>query len=368
MLTKADDYPIHQTPDPIAYAGTDRNFYDRYFFNGYSHDGEHFFAAAMGIYPHLNIMDASFCVVHAGVQHNLRASKVMHSERIDTNVAPISVQVVEPLQVLRVVVDENDHGISADLTYTARTLPIEEPRFTHRIGPRTMMDYTRLTQNGTWQGWYQVDGIRIEVTPDKFWGTRDRSWGIRGVGAPDSQPVSPPPEPQFYWLWAPLNFDDRISLYHLNADGDGNAWNTNAVLCGLGDAAPEEMGRCASDIGFKKGTRHAQSAMINLETKQGDQVSIKLTPHWNFYMSGLGYMHPEWGHGMFRGEHMVGYDTIDLAKTDETEMLRLHVQAFVSAELILPGGEVKNGSGVLEQLVLGRYDPSGLTGLLDGAG
>ena len=35
-LSKGDDYPIHQTPEPVAYAGTDRNFYDRYFFNGYS--------------------------------------------------------------------------------------------------------------------------------------------------------------------------------------------------------------------------------------------------------------------------------------------------------------------------------------------
>ena len=34
MLTRGDDYPIHQTPEPIAYAGSDRNFYDRYFFNG----------------------------------------------------------------------------------------------------------------------------------------------------------------------------------------------------------------------------------------------------------------------------------------------------------------------------------------------
>ena len=34
-LTRGDDYPIHQTSEPIAYSGTDRNFYDRYFFNGY---------------------------------------------------------------------------------------------------------------------------------------------------------------------------------------------------------------------------------------------------------------------------------------------------------------------------------------------
>ena len=54
MLTKADDFPIHQTPEPIAYAGTDRNFYDRYFFNGYQPDGTEFFAIAFGVYPHLN--------------------------------------------------------------------------------------------------------------------------------------------------------------------------------------------------------------------------------------------------------------------------------------------------------------------------
>ena len=33
MLTPADDYPLHQSPEPIAFAGTDRNFYDRFFFN-----------------------------------------------------------------------------------------------------------------------------------------------------------------------------------------------------------------------------------------------------------------------------------------------------------------------------------------------
>ena len=51
MLTKADDYPIHQTPEPVAYAGLGRNFYDRYFFNGYHKEEDLFFALGMGIYP-----------------------------------------------------------------------------------------------------------------------------------------------------------------------------------------------------------------------------------------------------------------------------------------------------------------------------
>ena len=57
VLTKGDEYPVHQTPEPIAYSGTDRNFYDRYFFNGYEPDGGNFFAAAFGVYPQLGIVD-----------------------------------------------------------------------------------------------------------------------------------------------------------------------------------------------------------------------------------------------------------------------------------------------------------------------
>ena len=47
MLTKGDDYPIHQLPLPVSEVGSERNFYDRYFFNGYSKDGDIFFAAVL---------------------------------------------------------------------------------------------------------------------------------------------------------------------------------------------------------------------------------------------------------------------------------------------------------------------------------
>ena len=43
MISKGDDFPIHQLPAPVAEVGTERNFYDRYFFNGYSEDGSIFF-------------------------------------------------------------------------------------------------------------------------------------------------------------------------------------------------------------------------------------------------------------------------------------------------------------------------------------
>ena len=54
MLSKFDDYPIHQTPEPIAVpVSTDRNAYDRYWFNGYTDDGEFYFGIGAALYPNL---------------------------------------------------------------------------------------------------------------------------------------------------------------------------------------------------------------------------------------------------------------------------------------------------------------------------
>ncbi len=251
MLTKGDDYPIHQLPEPVATSGTDRNFYDRYFFNGYSPDGSIFFAVALGVYPHLNVMDAHFSAVVDGVQHNLHASRLLHMERMDTKVGPIAIDVIEPLKTLRVRVSSNEHGIEADIVFTARAPAVEEPRFTHRIGPRTIMDYTRLTQNGSYSGVFSVKGRRIELGDDVA-GTRDRSWGVRPIGLPDAQGAAPPRPPQFYWLWTPLNFDDRFMLYHINADETGKPWNTASVLGPAGEHEAMHMASCTSKLEFKR--------------------------------------------------------------------------------------------------------------------
>ena len=365
MLSKADDYPVHQTPEPVAYAGTDRNFYDRYFFNGYTPDGSVFFAAALGVYPHLNVMDAAFSVIRDGVQHNLRASKLLAMERMDTSVGPIAVAVIEPLRKLRVRVADNEHGIAADLVFTARARPVEEPRFTFRQGPRTVMDYTRLTQNGSYEGFIALDGARIAIGADVL-GTRDRSWGVRPIGLSDPQAPAPPRPPQFYWLWAPLNFEDRFMLYHINADASGKPWNTASVIGELGDAEPVHMTSCRSTLAFKSGTRHAKSAAIAAADAAGREWRATLTPRFNFSMSGIGYMHPEWGHGQYKGELAVGYDSFALAGVNENDPRFLHVQAFCDAVLEGPDG-ARNGRGVLEQLIIGPHAPSGFKEFLDPA-
>ncbi|MBC7522475.1 MAG: hypothetical protein H7268_15450, partial [Sandarakinorhabdus sp.] len=229
MLTRADDFPVHQTPEPIAFAGTDRNFYDRYFFNGTSADGSVFFAAAMGFYPQLGIADAAFSLVIAGVQHNIRASRhLVAGERLDLSVGPIRIEIIVPLREIRLTLADNDSGITAQLELVARHDPIEEPRFTRRNGTRMFMDYTRMTQNGGWSGTIGTPDGPVSLAGGM--GTRDRSWGIRPVGLPEPQPPPQGNLAQFFWLWAPCNFPGHAVFAHTNDDAEGLPWNRRAVV------------------------------------------------------------------------------------------------------------------------------------------
>jgi hypothetical protein len=363
-LTRGDDFPIHQTSEPIAYSGSDRNFYDRYFFNGYGMEGELFFALAFGVYPHLNIADASFCVVKDGVQTALHASRWLDMERMDLHVGPIGLEVIEPLRRLKLTVDAPDQGLKAEIAFEGRAFPVEEPRFIRRIGPRSFMDYTRLTQNGRYAGWIERDGRRETV--DGFLGTRDRSWGVRPIGARDPQEIVPPSPPQFFWIWSPTNFEGGSLFFHTNDDGAGEAWNRRAVWApeGADAAGLREIADCGVAVDWKAGTRHARRAVVTL--KDGGRTrEITYEPDYEFFMLGLGYGHPKWGHGLAHAALAVEREDLKLADVDVRLPHHLHVQALCKVTYRDDTGASEVGRGVLEQLALGPHAPSGFSGLLD---
>ncbi len=363
MLSKADDYPVHQRAEPIATAGTDRNFYDRYFFNAQSPDGTQFLAAALGVYPHLNIIDAAVCWMENGKQHSVFASRILNMERMNTHAGPIAVEIVQPLKQLRLQLGETD-GLSADLLFEGRHHPIEEPRFTWRQGPRTVMDVTRMTQNVVAQGHVSVNGVRHAIADWR--GTRDRSWGVRPIGAADPQPAVPVALPQFFWLWAPLNFDRHCLFFHSNDHADGSAWNRSALLVDLESGAETKLAAPAAQLSYRKGSRRVSEAVLS-GNGPGGRVEARLVGGANFHMHGIGYGHPSFGHGAWRGDLDVKAEHFDSAGADVASPGNAHIQSLVTAELRLADGSVHAGRGVLEQLFIGPHAPSGFRDIFDPA-
>ena len=375
MLSSYDDFPIHQTSQPIAQtASSDLNHYDRYFFNGYTNDARLYFAAAMGLYPNRHVADAHFSVVVDGGtddarQINVHASCRAPMDRSEANrVGPIGVDVLEPLNTLRLTVDTPEHGIRADLMFHRRSPAIEEPHFFHQVGQRVVMDSTRLTQFGTWEGWIEVDGERSELGPGDALGSRDRSWGVRPVGEPAST-GAPVADPQYYWLWAPINFQTFSTHFDVNELFDGKRWHETGFVAPVadGDTPASAMRSVDYRIAWKPGTRSAASLEIDLHDWNGDLTTVVLEPLFDFHMFGIGYGHPEWRHGAWKGEMEVGGDRLDLPVADPTAFEHIHVQAIVKATTIGALGH-HQGIGILEQLAIGRHDPTGLTGLKTGFG
>jgi len=371
VLTRHDDYALHQTPEPIAHPATsDKNFYDRYFFNGFTRDGSLFFGLALGVYPNRRVMDASFSVLVDGRQLSIHASKLAPLERSEARVGPIAVEVLEPLRRLRVRVADNAGGIAGELEFRARTAAIEEPRATLRAGAQIVMDSTRLTQFGRWSGRLSIEGRQVAIEPARVLGVRDRSWGIRPVGERDAgAPIAPP---QFFWLWAPCHFDDACAHLGLFEDEAGRAWHAGGVVLPAYDgrddfpsaADPQEQraARVAHAIRWQPGTRRSQSARIELTPHTGESAVISLEPLATFQMLGLGYLHPEWGHGLWKGAEAFGAESWRTAELAPLDPRHIHVQQVCRARW-----GSREGVGVFEQLAIGPHQPSGFTSLLDGA-
>ena len=375
MLSSFDDFPIHQTSHPIVQtASTDINHYDRYFFNGYTRDTRLFFALAMGLYPNRHVADASFSVVVDGGtvdarQISVHASRRAPTDRADANeVGPIRVEVLEPLNALRLVVEAPEQGLRADLTFVRRSAPIEEDHFRQQIGLRVTFDYTRLTQFGGWEGWIEVDGELTDLAPGETMGSRDRSWGIRPVGERGST-GAPVADPQFFWLWAPINFDTFSTHFDVNEYFDGKRWHESGFVAPISD--PEGSYPAASmrsvdyEITWRPGTRTASSFELAMTPWDGEASTIRLEPLFEFHMSGLGYLSPEWSHGVWKGELAVGGERWDLPVDDPVAPHNVHVQSIVRATTSGGLGD-HTGLGVLEQLAIGRHDPTGLEGIFDG--
>lgn len=366
MITSFDDYPIHQSELPIAHtASGDPNHYDRYFFNGYSPDGSTFFAVAMGIYPNRHVMDASFSVVHDGEQVNVHASARAHQDRAMCNtVGPVSVIVEEPMKRHRIIVEAPDHGLRAELVFHATCLPYEEPVFRQRSGNRTVMNYTRLTQAGRWDGWYEVDGQRIELRSGAVVGSRDRSWGVRPVGERVQTGAPVASVPQFYWLWAPVCFDGFSTFFDINEYADGQRWHHSGAVADSG-SEPVESRTVDYSIRWQAGTRHMAAFDLRYGYPDGD-VELTFEPIMHFQMYGLGYGHPEWTHGAWKGENIAGGDRFAVPVANPMEPHHIHVQTL-STVTCTRGGKTHRGTGVLETLVMGAHSPSGFSGLLDPA-
>lgn len=200
MLGKMDDYFIHQIADTIDHvADGDPRFQDRLYFNVHGRPGDFVLGCGLGVFPNQNVMDGFVCAVRNGRQHNIRLARPLSNDRAEMFAGPLTLDIVRPMEEWRMRLGPNDYGIEFDLTFRARSAPFEHRPIFRRVDKHVNWHQQHLQQSGVYEGWIRIDGK--EAPSDGLWGSRDRSWGVRGPMP--GTPVPPSPHrPPGAWLSA----------------------------------------------------------------------------------------------------------------------------------------------------------------------
>jgi hypothetical protein len=365
MISAWDDFPIHQSAEPVRLVATsDRNFYDRYYFNCHASSDALFLVMGMGQYPNLGTQDA-FAVVRRGPFHRVvRASREL-GDRSENRVGPFRIEVLEPLRRLRFVLEPTEFALSFDLVWEGAIPAWQEPRHFIRRHGRVLFDTSRFAQTGRWSGTLRVADERFDVTPERWWGTRDRSWGVRPVGEPEPPGIQAgTPSMSGMWNYFPMQFADHSILYICQETNAGTRELEEAVRVWNDPARPaEHLGRPEWEHRFVSGTRILRGSTLRFPAAPGGGLSVACTPLLPCFVAiGTGYgMDADWRHGMHHGQLVVqGLER----KHDEIAPLGQygvvdHVARFEY------GGQV--GYGLYEHAFIGAFEKCGLQDHASGA-
>jgi len=222
MITPQDDLIGHQLPTTFDQIdNSDPAWMERLWYTGHPvPGGDVMFDIGLGYHPNRNVMDAFAGVAVPGRQWNFRVSRRLRPDPLTTTVGPLSIQVIEGLRRHRLVLAENDSGISFDLEFHATLNPHEEKAHLRRRDGRVTENMARAQQMGRYSGWLQWDGKRVDV--GGWLGQRDHSWGVRAEMRTDE--TTPPLTfyPPFFYCWTTAQFKDRglVIFFKERAPGD----------------------------------------------------------------------------------------------------------------------------------------------------
>ena len=362
-ISAMDETLAHQTPETFDQVSTsDRNFYDRYYFNLHPQSGEFFMVIGIGQYPNLGTTDAFALIVKDGRQYVLRCSRELGVDRSDTTVGPFGVEVLQPLQSLRFYCQENEHDISFDLTFDGRGPAVEEPRTVARKGARITMDTSRYTQMGRWAGSISLKGATIDVDYDQWLGIRDHSWGIRPVG--EAEPLGIRINEYidnygFFHIFVPMQFQDFQLKVFVEENADGSLIVEECIKVDSLEkgGAVHQLGKPTHKINYVSGSREFESAELHFDDEHGKPLVVKCEALTCACLAaGTGYVAtPEWTHGAYHGKLKLEAVEFDVSTAQARGALGPLYEHIVRFELST--GEVTYG--MFENLSVGHHFPYG---------
>ncbi|WP_220636590.1 hypothetical protein [Georgfuchsia toluolica] len=401
MLTPYDEFPLHTTPYPVSYIpSTDFNWDEGYFFGVINPDEKIFFCTGFRINPNTDMIGGYALFNLGGVQRTFRFSR---SWRQDYNlcVGPFRVQIIEPLKKIRLILDDNDSGISFDILWEGSSPAFLEGHHSAERRGRRTTDQSRYTQPGTTSGILRLGKRNWDVGNSGWVGVRDHSWGLyfeRPPFAVDDRWLPPKPPSgaaRALRFWVVFKSGDYSGFYHMHEDAEGmqrkldDVFGTpfgGRIYKGWADEVIEMAG-ASHAIEFEPGTRIMRCAVVTLKDSHGREWRQEMeaaAPPW--VPQTIGYTPGSWKDGgtvhCYHGSEtlVTEWDEFDFSKQpfhyvpygadgtnapDSMQMGLSYREPIHGVEYLLrittyaPDGTVTKGAGHLEMFINGPYKPYG---------
>ena len=374
QLTQADEGFHHQIVDTFAtVVESDRSWTEKAWASLVSRDGSIQVDFGVGQYHNRNVIDAFGGISRGCEQWTVRASRALNAAP-GTSVGPLAYSVLEPLQVTRYRLADNEScDIAFDLTFTGVLPPFFEDRNSYRdLAGRVSANVVRYHQAGDVHGWIRIGAEQMDVGRDDWFGFRDHSWGVRGEGAVGAPPTDIAPNPievlsgdselPCYMHWSPWSLcrtdGTRYGIQFLATEIAGFRMIDSAYV-NHPDGNQQRVRRITPDLSYHPQTRFLQGGQVHFELGTGETLTVEVTA-----LDDTGFFLRPGGYGGWRG-HRHGVWCGELHVDGE------HIPDCHAAEVLPTLGQFRDkpvrlrtgdaeGYGIFETIVTGVWPDLGL--------
>jgi hypothetical protein len=321
VLLRFDEYPYHQITTSFAgVAGTDPAWNDGHYICAADRYGRVCLASTVRLYANNDVLDGFVCIRHEGRQHNIRLSRRLRPAMDDLAVGPLRIELVEPMRALRLVLEENEFGISLDLMCRGGTVPYEDPTEVTRIDGRLVSERATYELAGACEGWVQVGGARYDLDPAAASFFRNHSWGYQaGRGGPRLY-AAPAPGAKRRVLgvrqWVLFDMPGHAGFYFV--DPSGRAASGKGAIMHADRFVP--VTNVEHDLRFYDGGRRLRGGTFQLTDAEGTVRRYEVTDLGWVYPQGGGYFggfDDGLGQGVYRGDYHAEGEVWDVSHPTE---------------------------------------------------
>jgi hypothetical protein len=258
VVSRFDEYLIHQTEQPLARVASDHpEWQDRFYFNIHDRNGEVAMITGMGAFPNRDMMQGYIFGVQGGEHFASIQVRAPDNDREVMTAGSLSFSVLEPLEAWRLDIADEAQGIRGVLEFHARCPLYKFSPIEWQNGDRLVVKQMHYTQAGTYDGSLTIG----DRTYTDLLGMRDRSWGVRDM-------VRVP-----FWVWVSAQFDEFCISAWLWETPQGEVIHADgAIIHESGDVRP--VTGIEHDIELWPGTKRPRSAQFRLAMADGKVESL----------------------------------------------------------------------------------------------